>query len=767
MFKIDYSLNPGKELNKIEFELDEKKEPIISIITPYYNSQKYIEETANSIFNQTFPYWEWIIVDDASTEREAKEKLEEIGKKDKRIRIFHKNNEGPAAARDFGLENTNKSSKYIMFLDSDDQIEKTYFECCYWALETNPKASWACTDVINFDGQEFLWRKWYNPEWEKDENILMMCSFIRKSDLEEVGGFCLKEKKIYEDWYLWLKLIKAGKYPVRISSLLTWYRIKPIEESELKKSNSENKNRAMKLIDDIKKDIISTKPGIQYPKQDYDWEEIQDKQPSIIKLKTKKNEKTNILMIIPWMVTGGADKFNLDLISRINKEKYEFTVISMLPSTNEWRQDFEKYATVYDLTSFLDRKNWISFINYIIQKSNIDIIFNTNIQFGYNSLPYLKARYPKIPIIDYVHMEEWYERNGGFSRDSSNYESIIDKTYTCNENSRKIFINHFGRNEKEVETIYIGVDDKKFNPELLDKEKILKEYKINPNGKFIISYICRIAEQKRPYLFIEIVKELRKRREDFLIVIAGDGPYLQEVKNRVKKYNLNENVKFLGNIKQTEKVYKISDLTVNCSIKEGLALTSYESLSMGVPVVSVDAGGQKELIDDTVGVVVPCMQKETEILNYNYKEEEILSYVQGIEKVLNNIDNYKDNCRKRVLNGFTIDNMIEKMEEEFDNIKQNPNKEKIENGYGLKKNIRIAKELITRYLIESQAEYEWMSNKFNQDNIHMILKYDKKAKKEQFYEQTLEYKIKHPIVVLLRKLGIYDKLKQIIGWEKH
>ena len=83
MFKIDYSLNPGKKLNKIEFELDEKKEPIISIITPYYNSQKYIEETANSIFNQTFPYWEWIIVDDASTEKEAKEKLEEIGKKDK------------------------------------------------------------------------------------------------------------------------------------------------------------------------------------------------------------------------------------------------------------------------------------------------------------------------------------------------------------------------------------------------------------------------------------------------------------------------------------------------------------------------------------------------------------------------------------------------------------------------------------------------------------------------------------------------------------
>lgn len=767
MLKIDYTLNPGKKLNKIDFEIDEKQEPIISIITPYYNSQKYIEETANSIFNQTFPYWEWIIVDDESTEEEAKIKLQEIGKMDERIQIFHKNNEGPAAARDYGLAKTNKSTKYIMFLDSDDQVDKTYFECCYWALETNPEASWACTDVINFDGQEFLWRKWYNPEWEKDENILMMCSFVRKDALEEVGGFGLKEKKIYEDWCLWLKLIKAGKFPVRISSLLTWYRIKPEEESELRKSNAGNKKRAMKLVGDIKRDIVYTKPGIQYPKQDYDWDEILDEQPSIIKPKIKKNEKTNILMIIPWMVTGGADKFNLDLISRIDKEKYEFTILSMLPSTNEWRQDFEKYATVYDLTSFLDRKNWISFINYIIEKNNIDIIFNTNSQFGYNALPYLKAKYPEIPICDYVHMEEWYSRNGGFSRDSSNYESIIDKTYTCNGNSKKVFINHFGRKEKEIETMYIGVDEKNFNPELLNKEEILKEYEITPNGKFIISYICRIAEQKRPYLFIEILKELNKRRDDFLVVIAGDGPFLPEVKKRVSKYNLNEKVKFLGNIKQTEKVYKISDLTVNCSIKEGLALTSYESLAMGVPVVSVDAGGQKELIDETVGVVVPCMQKETEIWDYNYKEEEILDYVQGIEKILNDIEKYKNNCRKRILNGFTIDNMIQRMDNEFKNLKKNPNQNKVQNGYGLKKNMRITKELITQYLLESKAEYEWMANKFNQENIHIILKYDKKAQKEQFYEHTLEYKIKHPIVVILRKLGIYDKLKQIIGLEKH
>ena len=767
VLKIDYKQYPGKELKQIDFEIDNNQEPIISIITPYYNSQKYIEETANSILNQTFPYWEWVIIDDGSPEEEAKKKLKEIEKMDSRIRVLHKENGGTAAARDYGIEKSNESSKYIMFLDSDDLIDKTYLECCYWTLETNPKASWAYTDTINFDGKEFVWRKWYNPDWELDENILTVTSMIKKEDLKEVGCFGIHEKKVFEDWCLWLKLIKNQKFPVRIGELLTWYRQKPLEESELKKSNTSNKKRAMKLVNDIKRDIAYKKQGIQYPKQDYNWEEIKESQSQIVEVKQKRNNKINILMIIPWMVTGGADKFNLDLISRIDKEKYEFTIISTIPSSNEWRQEFEKYGTVYDVTKFLDEKDWVSFINHIIYQNNIDIIFNTNSQYGYNVLPYLKAKHPEIPIIDYVHMEEWYIRNGGFSRDSSIMKSVIDKTYTCNGNSKKIFINHFGRKEDEVETVYIGVDEKKFNPDLYNKEEILKKYNIQPNGKFILSFICRIADQKRPYLFVEVIKQLSKIRNDFMVVVAGDGPFFQEMKSKVRRYGLSDKFVYLGNIRETENVYKISDLTVNTSIKEGLALTSYESLAMGVPVVSADVGGQKELINENVGVIVPCMQKETQIWDYNYKEKEVMNYVKGIEKVLNNITEYKNNCRERILKGFTIDNMVKKMDEEFSKIYQNANKEKIENGYSLQKNIEITKELISEFLISNKIDYEWIADKFNKDNIHIILKYDKKARKEQFYEHTLEYKIKHPIVVVLRKMGIYDKIKQIIGWERH
>lgn len=766
--KVDYDLFPGRE-KKIKKEF-EKKEPIISIITPYYNTNKYIDTTVNSVLNQSFPYFEWIIVDDGSTNQQDIEKLEQIKEIDERIKIFHKKNEGPAAARDFGAEKMSETSKYIVFLDSDDLINKTYLECAYWTLETNQDASWAYTDTINFSGQNFTWSKWYHPKKMMQDNILVMTAMIRKEAFFAVNGFEIREKNVYEDWCLWLKMIEKGMYPVRMSFYGFWYRKKAIEESELQQSNNNNREKAMSYVKAITEKIKNgperngglINKAIQYPKEDYNWEDMTETIKTISIPKQKKDEKIHILMIIPWMTMGGADKFNLDIIKRSNKEKYEFTIISTEPNTNDWRQEFEEYATVYDLTTFLDRKYWVCFINYLIEKNNVDIIFNTNSTFGYSIIPYLKVKHPQIPIMDYIHMEEWYNRNGGFSRDSSRIASFIDKTYVCNKNSEKILVNYFKRNPEEIDTIYIGVDEKIYNPELLSKKEIEKELKIDTKGKYVISYICRISEQKRPYLLLKIIEKLKSEREDCLFLIAGDGPLLEEMKKEAKRLHISESILFLGKIKETEKIYAISDMTINCSIKEGLALTAYESLAMGVPVISCDVGGQKELISKEVGVIVPCLQKEEDIFDYNYKEEEIIPYVKGINKIINNLEEYKNNARKRILNGFTIDNMIENIDKVFKTMKNNPNVEKMKNAENMRNNMDLTKEFITRYLIGAKEEYSWLADKFNRENVDRDWKIEKNENKHLYYENTLEYKIKHPFYVILTKLHLYDSIKRIL-----
>ena len=64
--EFDYAKEPGRKLLISNRESDGK--PLVSIITPYYNAGKYFKQTFNCVMNQTFPWFEWIIVDDGSTD---------------------------------------------------------------------------------------------------------------------------------------------------------------------------------------------------------------------------------------------------------------------------------------------------------------------------------------------------------------------------------------------------------------------------------------------------------------------------------------------------------------------------------------------------------------------------------------------------------------------------------------------------------------------------------------------------------------------------
>jgi len=95
----------------------------ISIIIPAYNAEKYIERCVNSIINQTYKNIEIIIVNDGSTDM-TKEKVEKI--KDDRIIILNQENFGVSSARNIGIKKA--TGMYIMFVDSDDYIEKDTVE---------------------------------------------------------------------------------------------------------------------------------------------------------------------------------------------------------------------------------------------------------------------------------------------------------------------------------------------------------------------------------------------------------------------------------------------------------------------------------------------------------------------------------------------------------------------------------------------------------------------------------------------------------------
>lgn len=100
----------------------------ISIIVPVYNAEKYLDKCIESIINQTYSNLEIILIDDGSSDGSPK-KCVDWSKKDKRIKVVHKENGGVASARNIGVQTA--TGKFIGFVDSDDTLEKDYYERMY------------------------------------------------------------------------------------------------------------------------------------------------------------------------------------------------------------------------------------------------------------------------------------------------------------------------------------------------------------------------------------------------------------------------------------------------------------------------------------------------------------------------------------------------------------------------------------------------------------------------------------------------------------
>lgn len=668
---FDFSNQPGR-VRRARFKTDEIS-PRVTIVTPYYNAGEFFEQTFNCVINQTFPYFEWIIVDDVSPDRAAVEKMLELSATDSRVKTFTmEHNSGPAAVRNFGARQA--KSEMLVFLDADDLIEPTFLESLYFALQYHPKAQFAYSDVVTFGAKEFLWARDFSSEQMREENLLVVTGMIRRKAFLEVGGFDVMGRYYNEDWDFWLKLLAKGYVPVRVPMYLFWYRnlckgaMNALDsDPELTAKNREKiAQQASRVPDGIR--AIVHNGELSRPFADLPQWAVQSPLPFAKK-------KIHILLLLPHMVMGGADQFNLDLLARLNPEEFEVSILTTLPEENDWQQRFAEYVDdIFVLPKLLDMHDWPCFMEYMMQTRQIDVIFNTNSYYSYYLLPWLSLRWPNAAVVDYIHMEEWYYRGGGFARPSGAVGPFLDKTYVCNERTRKVLIEHFGRAPETVETVYIGVDEKKYDPQKADVQFVYQQLEQLPKDKPVVLFPCRICDQKRPFLMLEIAK----RTPQYSYVVVGDGPLLEPLIQKAKEERV-DNLYFAGRQSDMRPFYKAAAVTMICSLKEGLALTAYESLSMETPVVTSDVGGQAELVNEEVGVVVPLLQSEAEdATNYKYSEQEIGLYTEALARLLKDKQQYGrycKACRQRILSGFTVDQMGRKMAQELKRLTGAENQE--------------------------------------------------------------------------------------------
>lgn len=221
--------------------------PKISIITPTYNSNKFIKRTITSVLNQIYTDWEYLIIDDSSTDNTV-ELVNEFVKQDSRIKLFKtpKNSGGPALPKNVGIENA--KGEYVAFLDHDDEWLPLKLEKQIKVFEESKNEKLGIVscflNIRNNNGKLiYKHKKNYRGDVLKqlaNRNFIVnsSCVVIKLSILKEVGQFDSRFKTS-DDWDMWLRISKAGYQFDFVSEYLVNY-ITHGENASIQNNNRDN-----------------------------------------------------------------------------------------------------------------------------------------------------------------------------------------------------------------------------------------------------------------------------------------------------------------------------------------------------------------------------------------------------------------------------------------------------------------------------------------------------------------------------------------------
>jgi len=213
---------------------------LVSIITPSYNSSRFIEECVGSVLSQTYDNWEMLIVDDYSADNSL-----QILKKynDKRIQLIELDkNVGASESRNVAIRKA--KGKYIAFLDSDDLWEPQKLEKQISFMETEDIAFSFSTYQPISDDESKLYSIIHASK------IVTYSSYLKKTiigcltvviDREKTGGFEMPNIRSSHDMALWLLIMRRGFAAYGLDENLARYRI-------VSTSNTANKWRAAKDV---------------------------------------------------------------------------------------------------------------------------------------------------------------------------------------------------------------------------------------------------------------------------------------------------------------------------------------------------------------------------------------------------------------------------------------------------------------------------------------------------------------------------------------
>ncbi|KAM9978689.1 hypothetical protein ACTFIY_012455 [Dictyostelium cf. discoideum] len=748
----DYSCTPISKNRVINFNYSSNYEervinwnkPIVSVIVPFLNTdpQQFNECMESILIRQSFKLIEVILIDDGSTnDKSIKSYREWLKREPIRVRVIvNPFNLGLPHSRNIGVYNSR--GDYIFFFDSDDILEPTALEKMLWKLNTSSHIQFTKGYLVGFGHTQYIWLKGFEQADKfLIENQVTISIMYKRSmfgnklqinqsfqvDDYSYGEYFHYPKELLEfqydsnirdgmeDWDFHLKCASAGYWGETIPEILEWYRRKDKKTMEKNWKNTLTSKRE-KFLNDLKlkySKLYNIGGGGGNDNQYKSFPNpIRNENEDSFKIKftgscsgggsggsssscneiknplIKKSSIPRILFILPWLNTGGADKFNLNLCKQLVEKGWEITIVTTIESDNKWLSRFQLYTPDIFLFNekFLSYSSYPSFINYLIDSRNIDVLFISNSEFGYYLLPFIKSnKYNNINInnnnnnliiVDYNHMEEEYWRNGGHPRQSIGMSQFIDLHLVSSNHLKNWMLAKSNQmiDENKILVTYINVDMDEFKKSESSRYDIRKSYDITEK-EIVILYAARLTDQKKPLEACEIIKELKEsllndfennyqnqnQNQLFKVLFVGDGYLKSKVELYVKQNGLSDVIKLLGDVPTQDMKYIISacDIVFLPSQFEGVSMIFYESMSIGLVPVGSNVGGQSELVTPDCGFLVDITDgggggNDIDPLEFTNK------FVQILKQLIKNpkkITSMASKCKKRIKSNFQLHKM--------------------------------------------------------------------------------------------------------------
>lgn len=291
-----------------------------------------------------------------------------------------------------------------------------------------------------------------------------------------------------------------------------------------------------------------------------------------------------VAQVIGPAVNGGTEAFAMNYFEHIDREKVQFDFLVESTSKIIDKNMIEAMGGhVIIIPSYKNPIEYVHVLTKIFREHKYDIVHSNMNTLSCFTLKAAKRGGIKIRI---AHSHSTSNSKEFIRNLAKNILKPFSKQYAthyfaCSEKAGRYLFGNKLFDEGKVTVINNGIDLEKFKFDSLCSESIRSELGIGLDTK-IIGHVGRFVRQKNHAYLLEVFKEILKRRDNVKLLLLGDGPLFQEIRNKAVEMGIESEVIFAGSKEDIYRYYSAMDLFLFPSLYEGLSLTSVEAQANGL-----------------------------------------------------------------------------------------------------------------------------------------------------------------------------------------